>query len=133
MLAKGVVRAALKWEGARRFFYWRLRRRLAEDRLLDQLDEAEPSKTRKQHREQIKAWSGVEGYKGADREVAEWIEKNGKDVEERVRAAGREQVRWAVGEMWERDEEGVIRALRERLGVVPVEERERLLKVLAKP
>ena len=75
MLAKGVVRAALKWEGARRFFYWRLRRRLAEDRLLDALDEAEPSKSRKTHREQIQAWSegrGVQGRgprgRGVDRE-----------------------------------------------------------------
>jgi acetyl-CoA carboxylase/biotin carboxylase 1 len=133
MLAKGVVRAALTWREARRFFYWRLRRRLAEDRLLGALRKAQPSKDRKAHRVQVEAWSGVEGYAAADRAVAEWIEKSGKGIAEKIELAKRQQVRWEVAEMWERDEEGVVRALRERLGVMPVEEREMLLKVLARP
>jgi acetyl-CoA carboxylase / biotin carboxylase 1 len=136
MLAKGVVRAEPRWKTARRFFYWRLRRRLTEDRLLDRLAHAAPAVPavpRNRHRDQLAAWCAVEGFESADRAVAEWVEANVEKVGRRVDAARREQVRRDVGEMWERKEDVVVKALRERLGMMPVSEREEPLKVLARP
>uniref|UniRef100_A0A0K6S787 Uncharacterized protein n=1 Tax=Chromera velia CCMP2878 TaxID=1169474 RepID=A0A0K6S787_9ALVE len=37
MKAKGVIRDALEWKGARSKLYWRMRRRLAEDRIVSEL------------------------------------------------------------------------------------------------
>ncbi|KAI5299578.1 rab guanine nucleotide exchange factor S2, partial [Ascosphaera pollenicola] len=42
MEAKGVIRQALLWKNSRRFFYWRLRRRLNEDVFLKQMALATP-------------------------------------------------------------------------------------------
>jgi acetyl-CoA carboxylase/biotin carboxylase 1 len=40
MAAKGVIRQALQWKNARRFLYWRLRRRLAEEQVLERMERA---------------------------------------------------------------------------------------------
>src|SRR5690606_289179 len=37
MKAKGAIRAELKWKEARRFLYWRLRRRLSEDNVVNRM------------------------------------------------------------------------------------------------
>ena len=37
MLAKGVIREIVGWKGARSYFYWRLKRRLAEMRYAEQM------------------------------------------------------------------------------------------------
>ncbi|KAK2762604.1 acetyl-coenzyme-A carboxylase [Arachnomyces sp. PD_36] len=43
MEAKGTIRKALKWQNARRYFYWRLRRRLSEEVLLKKMVAASPT------------------------------------------------------------------------------------------
>ncbi|WAR61971.1 hypothetical protein PtB15_14B64 [Puccinia triticina] len=43
MKAKGTIREALDWSESRRYFYWRLRRRLLEEEILKKLDKAERS------------------------------------------------------------------------------------------
>jgi len=41
MIAKGVIRDVVPWERAREYFYWRVRRRLAQDGLVAQLKAAD--------------------------------------------------------------------------------------------
>lgn len=41
MKAKGTIREALDWTESRRYFYWRLRRRLLEEEILRRIDKAE--------------------------------------------------------------------------------------------
>lgn len=48
MKAKGTIREALEWSNARRYFYWRLRRRLAEENVAKQLATADPSMSREE-------------------------------------------------------------------------------------
>jgi len=43
MLAKGVIRDSLSWKNAREYFYWRVKRRLAEDSLISKVKEADDS------------------------------------------------------------------------------------------
>jgi len=43
MKAKGVIRDSLTWENAREYFYWRVKRRLAEDKLVKRVKEADSS------------------------------------------------------------------------------------------
>jgi acetyl-CoA carboxylase/biotin carboxylase 1 len=46
MKAKGVIREVIHWEGSRGYFYWRLRRRLAEDAVRAQFKVANPAMSR---------------------------------------------------------------------------------------
>ena len=45
MKAKGVVRDILEWKTSREYFYWRVKRRLAEKKIRDVFHVADPSKT----------------------------------------------------------------------------------------
>lgn len=45
MKAKGVVRDILEWQSSREYFYWRVKRRLAENEVRKQFKAADPSKT----------------------------------------------------------------------------------------
>jgi acetyl-CoA carboxylase/biotin carboxylase 1 len=48
MKAKGTIREALDWVESRKYFYWRLRRRLLEEDFITRLGEADPSLSRAQ-------------------------------------------------------------------------------------
>jgi len=56
MLAKGVISSVVTWKHARSTFYWRLRRRLKEFGLVDQMEAASPLTTRLQCKELLKSW-----------------------------------------------------------------------------
>jgi acetyl-CoA carboxylase/biotin carboxylase 1 len=56
MKAKGVINGVLKWEDARSFFYYRLRRRLAEEDLRSQILRTDESFTHSQTSELIEEW-----------------------------------------------------------------------------
>ncbi|KAJ1949365.1 acetyl-coenzyme-A carboxylase [Linderina macrospora] len=79
MVAKGVVRKELQWKNARSFFYFRLKRRLAEEYLLrDMRASAGPNADRKELLKVLHGWfednnSGVE-YSDDDRAVTAWYE-----------------------------------------------------------
>jgi len=45
MKAKGCISAVVEWSGARKFFYWRLKRRLAEQLVRTKLRQASPDLT----------------------------------------------------------------------------------------
>lgn len=97
MEAKGVIRSPLKWQNARRFFYWRLRRRVTEDALLKRLvREVAPaassfvvSAARKQNLSMLQQATGLDAaaFEKNDREVAAWYESNTAVLEELVKKA----------------------------------------------
>ncbi len=75
MLAKGVIRKELKWAEARRFFFWRLRRRLNEDYLYKLIKEQIPTASRLEKVARVKSWMPTVDYED-DRAVCTWIEEN---------------------------------------------------------
>ena len=99
MQAKGTIRMPLRWQNARRFFYWRLRRRLSEEVLLKRLvSAAHASNTavtasvsvaqRENNLALLKNWSGLldAEFDKDDRKVAEWYEGHRKEVHTKVDA-----------------------------------------------
>lgn len=66
MKAKGVVRDIVEWQNARRFFYWRARRRLAEQYLGESVSNL------------------YEGKASTDREVMEFLESHADEVSREV-------------------------------------------------
>jgi acetyl-CoA carboxylase/biotin carboxylase 1 len=78
MVAKGVIRDAVEWPKARSYFHWRLRRRLAEDALLDSVANGAGNDS---HVAQLKdALEGLRvkaGIPDDDKSVATWLEGDG--------------------------------------------------------
>uniref|UniRef100_A0A7S4CEA8 CoA carboxyltransferase C-terminal domain-containing protein n=1 Tax=Eutreptiella gymnastica TaxID=73025 RepID=A0A7S4CEA8_9EUGL len=83
MLAKGSIQGIVQWQNARRFFFWRLRRRLHEFHVIRQLQQADPQVTQQEGRAQLQAWApaGLE-----DAAFVKWCEENEGSVADKVKA-----------------------------------------------
>jgi acetyl-CoA carboxylase/biotin carboxylase 1 len=133
MQAKGTIRMALRWQNARRFFYWRLRRRLNEEYILKKLVASEPKDTpssRDHKMGLLKAWTGVEKFETDDMNVAVWYEENRKETAARIEALRREGVAADVAALLRRDKEGGLKGVAQVLGMLPVAEKEEILRLL---
>jgi acetyl-CoA carboxylase / biotin carboxylase 1 len=95
MKAVGVIRKEVEWEEARSFFYWRLRRKLAEFDLRRQLIQAAEvgrgvvAPTPVQATETLKAWfleskGGREDLWDDDKAVLSWMADSYSDLEQRI-------------------------------------------------
>lgn len=141
MHAKGTIRQPLRWQNARRFFYWRLRRRLNEEYILKRLAHAAAphsvptapdASTRARSLEMLKAWSGIPKFSDDDMSVAVWYEENRKEVHQKVEALKREGVAMEVASLLRKDREGGLRGVVQMLATLPTSEKEEVLKALAR-
>lgn len=92
MKAKGTIRESLDWTNARRYFYWRVRRRLAEEYIRRRMVEANKNQTRTEQTETLLAWFGRDTvhsseselnhiWESEDRIVLEWFESQAQKVD----------------------------------------------------
>lgn len=141
MQAKGVIRHALKWQNARRFFYWRLRRRLNEEYILKKLaSAAAPNQvspkpdavTRARSIEMLKAWSQVPQFENDDMSVATWYEENRKVVHERVEKLKSDGIALEIANLMRKDREGGLKGVMSLLSTLPTGEKEEVIKMLTK-
>lgn len=142
MEAKGTIRMPLRWQNSRRFFYWRLRRKLSEEVLLKRLattGAAGPptspltSAAQKENSmAMLKTWSGMLDveFDKDDKKVAEWYESHRKDVYARIDAVKTEAVSKKVAELLMGNKDGGLKGVREVLSLVPTSDREALVKYL---
>lgn len=141
MKAKGVIRDRLEWSNARRFFYWRLRRRLNEEYILKRMatsalapkdgqSTSQKSELRAQNLRLLQSWSGIVDWEKDDRAVTEWYEKERKSIGEKVDALKSEKLSSEVAGLVRGNMKAGMKGLRDVLRVMPVEEREQLLKYL---
>jgi acetyl-CoA carboxylase/biotin carboxylase 1 len=157
MQAKNTIRAPLRWQNARRFFYWRLRRRLSEELIVKRMVAASaspsfstgaiPSSTataaettlppadspRAEHLRTLHAWTGFldDELEHDDRKVAMWYEENKKAVQAKVESLRTDGVASEVASLLIGNKEGGLRGVQQVLSMLPVEERESVLKYLA--
>lgn len=142
MLAKGTIRMPLRWQNARRFFYWRLRRRLSEEVLLKKLNASVAAGSapgtsnamaqKESNLAMLKNWSGLLDveFEKDDRKVAEWYESHRKEVYAKIDAVKSESISKKVAELLIANKEGGLKGVREVLSLVPTSEREQLVKYL---
>ncbi|PGH36120.1 acetyl-CoA carboxylase/biotin carboxylase [[Emmonsia] crescens] len=156
MEAKGTIRQALQWKNARRFFYWRLRRRLSEELILKRMAAAAPPTAmrngavpaaaaspssspkpapptnREINLNTLKLWTGMldREFDSNDRKVALWYEENKKKVLEKVEEMKTEGVAAEVAQLLMGNKDGGLRGVQQVLSMLPVEEREAVLKYL---
>lgn len=76
LLAKGAIRDIIDWRDARSFFYWRLQRRLSEERVRNQLSAVDPTLSYDKITGLLKKWaadyrmeSGMNGHTTANGEM----------------------------------------------------------------
>ncbi|KAI9852255.1 MAG: acetyl-coenzyme-A carboxylase [Thelocarpon superellum] len=133
MQAKGTIRQALRWKEARRFFYWRLRRRLNEEYIVKKMSGTSGRNvgSRDTHLEKLKAWSGVPQFEQDDRAVAMWYEENRKDVYAKVEQLKQEGVAQDVATLLRNNKEGGLKGVAQVLSMLPVAEKENVLKFLS--
>lgn len=150
MKAKGVIREVLEWRNARRFFYWRVRRRLNEEYILRRLasaaavsgvhnkNAAAAAQARARHLSLLESWCGIAHFDKSDREVAIWYEENRKVVHEKVehlkaealQAEMRELVRLGSQSTEDAASNPAWKGIRDVLHTMPVQEREKMLQYL---
>ncbi|KND02645.1 uncharacterized protein SPPG_01732 [Spizellomyces punctatus DAOM BR117] len=117
MLAKEVVERVVSWRESRRFFYWRLLRRISEESVLSQLLAADPSLSRSEGKQHLESWFtedlnkvraalddevydedvarhggmlhpvGSKEYRHNDLEVVRWLSMKREGVDERIERA----------------------------------------------
>ncbi|KAJ5171858.1 Acetyl-CoA carboxylase [Penicillium capsulatum] len=154
MEAKGTIRQPLSWQTARRFFYWRLRRRLSEEMIVKRMTVASPSPAsssgapgaipssgavhasqespRAIHLRTLRTWTGLleDEVEHDDRKVATWYEENKKLVQNKIDALRTDGVASEVASLLIGNKEGGLRGVQQVLSMLPVEERENVLKYL---
>ncbi|KAK9448940.1 acetyl-CoA carboxylase [Limtongia smithiae] len=75
MKAKGVIREILHWREARRYFFWRIKRRVAECYVMRDIAAVSAKATRLESVARIKAWYAEVGIdESSDKAVAEWLD-----------------------------------------------------------
>ncbi|KAH7029955.1 putative acetyl-CoA carboxylase [Macrophomina phaseolina] len=123
MAAKGTIRIPLRWQNARRFFYWRLRRRLNEEYIFKRIGQ-DSTVTRDQVLAKLRAWSGVEDFEKDDMSVATWYEDNRKDVAFMVDDLRSEATAFKVAELLRSDCKAGLRGVKDALEMLPTAEKD---------
>jgi len=132
MQAKNTIRHPLQWKNARRFFYWRLRRRLNEESVIKKMASAstKDSISRSGSLRSLRAWTGIPDFEHNDRAVATWYEENRKDVSAKIDGLKSEGVAFDVANLLSANRAGGMKGLKQFLEAMPVEERDETLKYL---
>ncbi|KAI4092986.1 MAG: hypothetical protein LQ344_003133 [Seirophora lacunosa] len=135
MQAKDTIRHPLVWKNARRFFYWRLRRRLNEESILKKMGAVSIRGpiARTQNIRVLQAWTAIADFEHDDRAVACWYEENKKEVHAKVEALRSEGIASDVASLMRSNKAGGLAGVKEVLSMLPVEEREEVLKLLSAP
>jgi len=132
MKAKGTIRDSLVWTESRRYFYWRVRRRLQEESALKRLRAANPSLTRDAALQIVQAAiSSHDLDLSSDRSVTEALEKSKAHITTRVKEERGSSISEAILSMSDEDAgaviEGVKRAWGQRLSADDLATLSRLL------
>jgi acetyl-CoA carboxylase / biotin carboxylase 1 len=135
MKSKGVIRKQVQWAESRAFFFWRLKRRLAEFELAQALSTAPKKGFRKEALEDLHRWflsaGGSADIWDDDRQTLAWFESHSAQVTDYVSGKRSGLVSADLGsklaELASADSAGVLKAA---LAGLPAEQKALLLKAL---
>lgn len=134
MKAKDTIRMPLQWSQARRFFYWRLRRRLNEESVLKRLATSQSKElvSRSANLKILESWSGIPSYSTDDQGVALWFEESRKVISEKIDAIKADGIAYDVAALMRSHKSGGLKGVAQVLSMLPVEEKEEVLQWLSK-
>lgn len=129
MLAKGVIRKEIDWPSARRFFFWRLRRRLNEEYLLKMIGEVINTNSKLEKVARLKSWMPTVDYDD-DEAVSSYIESNHSKLQERIEELKVEKSRNDLYALLKEDSSSAAAAIKEYISSLPEEEKNKLVQNL---
>ncbi|ANB10966.1 acetyl-CoA carboxylase ACC1 [Sugiyamaella lignohabitans] len=132
MEAKNTIRKVLDWQNARRFFFWRVRRRVNEEYLISRIAKALPKSTRLEQLARLKSlYTGHVENPESDREVAEWLEANAQKLTAAIsQLAADSSVQQIISTLRSATGETAVRAVTEAFKTLSASDREAVLKSL---
>jgi acetyl-CoA carboxylase/biotin carboxylase 1 len=122
MLAKGVIKKVVGWMESRSVFYWRLKRRGAEELIVKRISGGIEA------RKVVAEW--VKGC-GDDKGVVNWIKANESEIEKRVLKFKADADRVRIAGEISRNMEASVEGIREGLGRMSAEERRAFIERLS--
>lgn len=129
MLAKGVIRREIKWVDARRFFFWRLRRRLNEEYVLKLIGEQLKNANKLEKVARLKSWMPTVDYDD-DQAVSTWIEESHAKLQKRIEELKLESKKSNIIKLLQEDPSNAASVMKEFIDRLSDEEKEKFLKNL---
>lgn len=129
MLAKGVIRKEIDWPTARRYFFWRLRRRLNEEYLLKMIGDVIKSNSKLEKVARLKSWMPTVDYED-DEAVSSYIESNHSKLQERIEELKGEKARYDLYALMKEDSSSAAAAIKDYLASLPEAEKNKLVQNL---
>ncbi|KAH3678328.1 hypothetical protein WICMUC_001561 [Wickerhamomyces mucosus] len=130
MIAKGAIRKELEWVNARRFFFWRIRRRLNEEYLIKRIGEVLQNATRIEKVARLRSWYASNVDYEDDKSVANWIEENHGELDSLVKQLKNEAFAQSIAQLIRNNHDSAISGLAEVIGLLSEEDKESILKGL---
>ncbi|OJJ01421.1 hypothetical protein ASPVEDRAFT_41004 [Aspergillus versicolor CBS 583.65] len=153
MKAKNTIRQSLTLKDARRFFYWRVRRRISEEAILKRMLRAAPSpiegepsgaiakdstpassndSPRDTHLRTLQSWTpfSEEESENNDQGVATWYEDNKEIIHEKIESLKSQSLASHISDLLFNNRNSSLRGIQQALSMLPVEEKESVLKYL---
>ncbi|KAI9318493.1 acetyl-CoA carboxylase [Dichotomocladium elegans] len=135
MEAKGVIRKPLEWRSARKYFYWRVRRRLAEEYTFRSIAQATNNRlSREQQVGLVKQWFAADSqanWEEDNAEVAEWFEKRSALIDQRISKLKSEATAEQVLLLGTADQDAVIEGFSKLMENMTPDARKEALRKLA--
>ncbi|TGZ84080.1 acetyl-CoA carboxylase [Ascodesmis nigricans] len=125
MLAKGAIRKALTWQQSRRFFFWRLRRRLAEEVLLKRMASADKLKGLIVNVEET-----GNTFEANDQLVATWYEENRKSLLAKIESLRQSNVEYEVATLVAEKGDAALRGVKKVFESLSDKEKQEFLKAI---
>jgi acetyl-CoA carboxylase/biotin carboxylase 1 len=133
MEAKGTIRKILEWRDSRRFFFWRVRRRLDEEYLIKRIAKALPRSNRLEQVARLKSLYTGHVNVDDDKAVAEFLESNHSKISGAIgQLEGDSAVQAVLTAVRSSTSANGVRALAEALKTLSSEDRDAVLKGLEK-
>lgn len=130
MEAKGTIRKALQWRDSRRFFFWRIRRRLNEEYLIKRIGEALPSSSRLERVARLKSWYAANVDYDDDQAVAKYLEETPKEMSNRVAQLKKDTATQNILAFVRSNKDSAVNGLAQALKSLSASDREAVLKSL---
>jgi len=81
MKAKGVIREGIAWKDSRRYFFWRVKRRVLQDHLIARLQKANTKLSHKEAEKLIQGWAAESKVEfESDAKMVSWLESQDLDA-----------------------------------------------------
>lgn len=153
MQAKNTIRQSLTLKNARRFFYWRVRRRISEESILKRMLDVAPSpiqgepsgaiakdstpapskeSPRDTHLRTLQSWTpfSEEEVKNNDQGVTTWYEDNKEIIQEKIESLKSQSLASHISDLLFSNRDSSLQGIQQALGMLPVEEKAAVLKYL---